>query len=145
MKRVYAGLDVLFGTAVRSYGYWKYVVFYGLLALVAALAWPGRTGAVLRQRPFVALFAAGYLVGYVMLYAWYVPVAAGNRLLLSIFLPFLLVTGTIVAHQGVERAPNGTSRPAVWFVVAHAVMIAALVAELPDILLRRIATVYGGG
>jgi hypothetical protein len=145
VKRVYAGLDVLFGTAVQSYGYWKYVLFYGLLALIVALAWPGRTAAALRERPFVALFAAGYLVGYLLLYAWYVPVAAGNRLLLAIFLPFLAVAGAVIARQGVETAPDGTSRPAAWFLVAHAIMIAALLAELPDILLRRVATVYGGG
>ncbi len=143
-KRLYAGLSVLFGSAVQAYGYWKYVLFYGLLALVAALAWPRRTAVALRQRPFVALFAAGYLVGYVLLYAWYVPVAAGNRLLLSIFLPFLAVTGAIIARQGVETAPEDASRSAAWFKAAHVIMLAALAIELPDILLRRITTVYGG-
>jgi hypothetical protein len=143
-KRLYSGLSFLFGTAVQTYGYWKYLLFYGLLAIVAALAWPRSTAAALRERPFVALFAAGYLAGYMLLYAWYVPVAAGNRLLLSIFLPFLAVTGAIIARQGVETTPEGTARPAAWFVAAHAVMIAALLLELPDILLRRIAKVYGG-
>jgi hypothetical protein len=144
VHRVYDGLSVLFGRSVHVYGYWKYALFYGLLALAAALAAPRRTATLLRGHPFTVLFATGYFVGYTLLYAWYVPIAQGNRLLLAILLPFLTVAGLILHRFGVVDGGGETHR-ARWFEVAHAVLIAALLLELPDIVLRRVVSVYGGG
>jgi hypothetical protein len=144
VHRVQDGLSVLFGRSVQVYGYWKYMLFYGLLALAAALAAPRRTATLLRDHRFTAVFAAGYLVGYTLLYAWYVPIAQGNRLLLAIFLPFVTVAGLILYRLGVG-IEEGEMHRARWFVAAHAILIAALILELPDILLRRVASVYGGG
>jgi hypothetical protein len=135
------GLRYLFGESVRTYGYWKYVVFYGAAAFVVALLQRQRALERIKQHPFVVTFVLGYLGGYLLLYAWYVPIAAGNRLLLALFLPFMFASA-FVLHD-LTGASAGRSRS--WlFTAVHIAVIAAVALELHDILTHRIVTVYGG-
>lgn len=142
--RISSGSKFLFGAAVKTYGYWKYLLFYAAVA-VALLVLHWRWGwDLIRQHRFVALFVAGYFVGYALLYAWYVPIARGNRLVLSLFLPFMFGVGWILAARArAERAAAGGWPH--WYTAVHLVMIGGIVLELPDILTRRIVTLYGGG
>jgi hypothetical protein len=83
-------------------------------------------------------------VGYTLLYGWYVPIARGNRLLLSLFLPFMFAVGWLLAARArVESREQG--RWPLWHTAIHLIMIAGVAVELPDILTRRIVTIYGGG
>jgi hypothetical protein len=138
------GLRFLFGRAVRTYGYWKYVVFYGAVALIIlAMNWRWSVG-MLRKHPFVVLFGLGYFVGYVLLYAWYVPIARGNRLVLALFLPFMFAVGAILyARARAERTGDTGPFPR-WFKAVHLVLIGGIALELYDILSHRIVTMYAG-
>ena len=144
VKRFQDGSRFLFGSAVRTYGYWKYVVFYGaVLIVVLAMNWRWTIGMVQRHF-FVVLFALGYIVGYVLLYAWYVPIARGNRLVLALFLPFMFAVGSILwARARAERAGEGSTLPR-WFTAIHLVLIGGIALELYDILARRVVTMYAG-
>jgi hypothetical protein len=129
---------------VRAYGYWKYVVFYFLAALIAVGSHWRWALDRLRGHAFVIAFATSYLVGYGLLYAWYVPIAAGNRLVLALFLPFMYSAGRVLSEQAShERESTGRRYP--WlFTLVHVAIIAGLALELHDILTDRIVTVYGG-
>jgi hypothetical protein len=39
-----------------------------------------------------------YFVGYLLLYSWYTPIADGNRLIMSLFLPGLVAIGYFLAR-----------------------------------------------
>lgn len=129
---------------VRAYGYWKYVVLYCLAAVVAlGSRWRWALDR-LRKHLFVTAYALGYLGGYGLLYAWYVPIAAGNRLVLALFLPCMYAAGRILYEQAKEEQESTGRRYPRLFTAVHVAMIAALTLELYDILVHRIVTVYGG-
>jgi hypothetical protein len=126
-----------------TYGYFKYVVFYGLAALgTVVMHWRWALHK-LRAHFFVVLFTIAYLGGYTLMYAWYVPMVAGNRLILSLFLPFMYAAARTMREAFREGASD--SRKQAWYFVAvHSALIAGVAVELSDILTDRIVTLYGG-
>jgi hypothetical protein len=142
-RRFVDGLRVTFGQSVMTYGYFKYVVFYGLAALgTVVMNWRWALDQ-LRAHFFVVLFTVTYLGGYTLMYAWYVPMVAGNRLILSLFLPFMYAAARTMREAFREGASD--SRKQAWYFVAvHSALIAGVAFELSDILTDRIVTLYGG-
>ena len=51
-----------------------------------------------KENCLVIIFAAGYFAGYMALYAWYVPIARGNRFPLTLFLPAMLLCLRSFSH-----------------------------------------------
>jgi hypothetical protein len=141
--RLVDGLRWTFGQGVRTYGYWKYVLFYGVAVLAVLVARRRWALEQLREHFFVVAFAVLYVGGYTLAYAWHVPIVAGNRLVLSLFLPSMYA-GALVLRASAERG-SGAGRHPWWFTAIHVAMIAGVALELPDILGSRIETVYGGG
>ena len=144
VTRVTDGLRFLFGRAVHTYGYWKYVLFYGAVAvLVLVMNWRWTVG-MMKRHPFVVLFGLGYFPGYVLLYAWYVPIAHGNRLVLALFLPFMFAVGCILLARARAEQAEARGPLARWFTAVHLLLIGGIALELYDILARRIVTMYAG-
>ena len=71
----------------NSYGYLKYMII--LFSLVFSLALFNRQEAqmILKKYSFVSLFSFGFVALYLLMYAWYTPIANGNRLVLALFTP----------------------------------------------------------
>tara|TARA_Y100000588_G_scaffold388355_1_gene488377 strand:- start:2632 stop:2934 length:303 start_codon:yes stop_codon:yes gene_type:complete len=44
-----------------------------------------------KERCHTIVFIAAYFIGYIILYAWYTPIASGNRFNHSLFLPAMLI------------------------------------------------------
>ncbi len=144
VARLKSGVRVL-GWVVQTYGYWKYVLFYGGCALlILGLNWRWGVG-LIRQHPFVALFGLGFMAGYVLLFAWYIPIARGNRLVLALFLPFMFSAGWILrARAALERGEGDPPRWPAWYRAIHIVMIVGVALELHGILTDRLVTMYAG-
>lgn len=85
------GAHMVLDNVIHSYGYFKYLVIYGLLAL-AGMIWDRRRAVGwAQQHRFMLIFILAYFGAYFVLYAWYAPIAEGNRLILAQFLPLLFV------------------------------------------------------
>jgi hypothetical protein len=76
---------------LRSSGYIDYVGVYGAVLVLAAAVNIRRAWEEIRKNAFPFMFFACYFPAYFLLYFWYAPIAAGDRLILAQFIPLLLV------------------------------------------------------
>jgi hypothetical protein len=79
----------------HSYGYFKYLLIYaGVLVLAAIWQWH-RARLLIATNLVILLFVPVYFAVHFLLYAWYAPISDGNRLILAQFIPvlFLLASG----------------------------------------------------
>jgi hypothetical protein len=129
----------------RSYGYTDYLAVYGgLLILGAALHWR-RAGAWLSANPLLFLFFVSYFVVYTLLYFWYAPIAAGDRLILAQFIPLLLVlaSGVQSLFRGDRFQVRGKS--IAWLTVLNLAILGMVVADSLWALQRGVYLLRGGG
>ena len=87
---------------VLSHGFGYFGLLY--LILVLLIGWQNRSS--IRQSysaenhlPLI-IFIGLYFSGYLTLYAWWTPIAAGNRFILSIYLPYLFLIARAFHHFG---------------------------------------------
>lgn len=140
---VNGGLRVMWNAA-HSYGYAKYVVLHLTMLFMAVLRFRRRASQAVVSNPFLCLFLAAYFVGYFLLYSWYVPIAAGNRLILSQFIPLMFTTSvglkTLLRSSRLETRGWGVST----MVFNNLAMLTILIPDIWFILTVRVATTYGG-
>jgi len=104
VARLIKGIAVIAWRMIRSYGYAEFLILY-LIALAALIVQNGGPAKFFNlfwlTNPALVVFVVTYFMGYLLLYAWWMPLASGNRFVLAQFLPLLfLVT------RGVSFAQN---------------------------------------
>ena len=94
------GIATVFKVAWSSYGYLKYAAIYFLFALLFIAQHGGRAREFLfrGRASAVTIFVISYFACYFLLYSWYTPIADGNRLTLSLFLPGIASIGYFLAR-----------------------------------------------
>lgn len=96
LSQTWAGLRwQVYNHTVAGFGYQHYIVLLGLMSL-AALGWLYRADhaqwwALVRVGWPVLLFAALFLVGYGLLYSFYVPINPGKRFWQALIVPLVWV------------------------------------------------------
>lgn len=103
LKRITTGAYDLNGIMIRSYGYypllWIYVGF-----LVALVVWRRRLcWRVFSHRPMPILALMALFTGYYILGGWYTQIISGNRIILSLFLPFIFTLAAATTSLGGKR------------------------------------------
>jgi hypothetical protein len=145
INRVTDGAQHVTRHAIRSFGYHRYVLAYGLIALAAALSQWRKSSRFLRLRWPLVLFWASYLVSYFILYSWYFPIyRGGDRFILAQFLPYMFIASFIIhsAWQGISlRLGRWRIAP---LVALNIVVATTLVPDIYIILTQRILVLYGG-
>ena len=144
LARFRNGARVVWSNMRDSYGYFKYLLIYtGLLALAGAWHWR-RTRQLIAMHPVPFFFVPVYFAIQFLLCAWYAPIADGNRLILSQFVPlmFLLASGI---HELLRAAPLKIGVRAVSaLTTANVVVLAVVLIDVYLVLTERIGTVSGG-
>ena len=111
IQRVMDGGREVMTRVLQSYGYVDYLLIYGgVLVLAVGLKWR-RAWEAISGNPLLFLFFVSYFKIYVLLYFWYAPIAAGDRLILAQFIPMLLVLASGVQTLLKEdkiRFPGGS-------------------------------------
>jgi hypothetical protein len=144
--RLFRGLLNLRGHIIRSYGYAEFLVVYVIAMVLLFGQNVARTRSILfGTHPCVPLFVLGYFLGYTMLYAWYTPIARGNRFVLSMFLPALLVLLSLLSRaqsDDLHFVCLGRRLPAL---AISPFVLLFLMAYLLIVFPHRVSTMYGGG
>jgi hypothetical protein len=144
--RITHGLKATWLSVVHSYGYAPFFAFYALAACgflttrETLVRMRSRAGELASQ----AFFISAYFLGYLLLYAWYSPIAGGNRFILSLFLPafVLLLTGITYAKR--QNARFGIRKLKLKPQMVSPVMTMALVFYLAVIYQNQIGRIFGG-
>jgi len=146
LLRFVRGFRDLRDRITQSYGYAEFMLVY-VIALVLLFVqnrsqWPSLL--LHRIHPCVLLFVAGYFLGYTILYAWYTPIAAGNRLILSQFLPAMLIIVWVLSYAqnhglgfvffGRRISASSISPVVLLFLIAYVITV------FP----HRVSTMFGG-
>lgn len=141
--RVLRGSVRVIRGGARSYGYFKHLALCGIAGLWLAWRFAPDSLAPLRRRPLAAAFFVSYIAIHFALFAWYTPVASGNRFSLSIFLPFMFGLLWYVQEAGRPRIRLGPWNPTA--AGALNVAMSALVAvDIVLALTHRIVHMHGG-
>jgi hypothetical protein len=91
VQRVVDGGQEVMDHVLSSYGYFDYLLVYGGLLILASVARWRKTRRLIAENSFFLFFVLSYFAIYVLLYFWYAPITAGDRLILALFIPLLLV------------------------------------------------------
>jgi hypothetical protein len=90
--RMLNGFRILHQVAASSYGYYKYVAINLVILIVLAILNGRRSIEMVAKYPYLLLFCLAYFAAYLFAYAWYTPIASGNRFTLALFLPWMFAT-----------------------------------------------------
>jgi hypothetical protein len=145
MRRLQDGAAKVMTRVLGSFGYVDYLLVYGGLLLAAAVVrWP-RARRLIRENLPLLLFFFGYFSFYVLLYFWYAPIAAGDRLILALFIPLLLVlsSGLHAVLRGERFRLRG--RSVSWLTLVNLGVLAMIVADAAWAVQRGVYILRGGG
>ncbi len=142
--RFVQGAGLVLDNVLHSYGYFKYLVIYALLALAGAASERRRAAAWARQHGWLIAFVLAYFGAYFLLYAWYAPIAEGNRLILAQFLPLLFVLFAAVHGLLGDKVVKLFDRPVQLLTGINWAMVMILGVDIFLILSERIGMILGG-
>ena len=102
-KRFVAGFNT-FSNKDYNYGYFKYFYIYLIFCifLIIVVGKIRNNMRLLVKYGFSSIFIFSYFIIYLLLYAWYAIVSPGNRILLSLFLPFMFSLSIVIKEYTKE-------------------------------------------
>jgi hypothetical protein len=147
--RFWNGIDRVFYIAGQSYGYLKYIVLYTSVVVIISLINWQNTMAIARQHWAVLLFLLLYFVSYLLLYAWYVPIASGNRFTLAQFMPVMFFLAAVLSTHQHQLKQSGSKNPfkaiqQKGIMLFYGLLIGMILFELYPILSDRIFILFAG-
>ena len=146
VERFGQGLKLIWDMTLASYGYAPFLLFYGLLA--GLLVWQngGRFGRAFGNAERIILlgFVVAYFGSYLLLYAWYLRIAYGNRFVLALFLPALFVLVWTISYAGRQKLAITFWKSELPATSASLAVLLMLIVYLITLFPSQIATMYGG-
>lgn len=143
-ERIFRGGAEMVLVAIMAYGYFEYfVAFLGLFLLFCFLTWPLVLQTIKRHRGLTA-FTLLYFGLHLLLYAFYVPIAPGERFSLAQFLPamYVLTWGSLRLSNG-RRVPL-FGRQVDLFSNFHTIVFLVLCLDITSILFKKLLWMHGG-
>jgi hypothetical protein len=143
-ERFFNGFEKVIAVAKDSYGYFKYLVIYLAIALFTTLV-NFRHLKIPKSQKFLLLFYFSYFIAYTLLYAWYTPIASGNRFTLALFLPLMFCLTAVINVNASERPQiRLAGRQFSGCDLFNLLVLGMILFELYPILTDRIVTTFAG-
>jgi hypothetical protein len=128
----------------NSFGYLEYLEAYLVFFSLAGVVYWRRAWKIFAADPVPLLFYLAYFVVYFLLYAWYVPIATGSRLVLAQVMPLLFVV-SLGLHTLLFDSKLKLRRFSIHTLdAANLVLLVFLVFEIYRVLTFRVWVMYGG-
>jgi hypothetical protein len=142
--RFASGGSSVLNNVVNSYGYFKYIVIYSCVLIVAILGSWRRARQAMLSRPILCLFLLLYFGGYLLLYSWYAPIVEGNRLILAQFIPLMFTIScglqSLLRSSRLKVGEHSVRTT----VVCNLTVLTVVIADIYLVLTERVGTMYGG-
>jgi hypothetical protein len=144
-ERVVNGAHEVMNNVLRSYGYLNYLLLYGALLIVVGVIRRRHTLRLISENAVPLLFILGYFGVFLLLYFWYAPIVAGDRLILALFIPLLLAfsSGLHSLLGGAEIRVRGQSIS--WLTALNVVILLWVAANTVWALGRGVYVLSGAG
>lgn len=130
----------------QPFGYGKYLIFYSLVALAVVIRWREQVVliCIADGRWIQTGFALSVVLGYVVAYAFYSPIARGPRLVLALYLPTMFSIFWLLSRSELAERPLWSNeRFDLSLFHVHALALAVLafdvVFRLPDVIVTAFA------
>ena len=144
IRRFVEGEQTVLDEVVHSYGYFKYILVYMCMVVIAILLLWQRARQIIMSNRILCLFLVLYFVTYLLLYFWYAPIADGNRLILAQFIPLmftlsyglykLLDASRIIVKEYVVKISD----------LANLAIMIIVIVDIVFVLTQRVGTIFGG-
>jgi hypothetical protein len=145
VQRLTTGSQDVLDRVLRSRGYLTYLVAYGGALLVAAVVKRRQALAGILRSPHLVLFVVVYFTTYLMLYAWYSPIAFGNRFVLAQAIPALLVLSAGL-HALLQTDKIRIGRASIgWLTVVNVVVLGLIAFDAFRAVTHWVYLLRGGG
>lgn len=119
-------------------------MYGGVLALAAAWKW-SQVRSTLSENPFPLLFFLVYFPLYTLLYFWYSPISAGNRLSLAQFVPLLFVLSSGLQTLVKDDRIRIGGKAIAWLTIIQVAILCMVSIEAFQALTHGVYVLDGGG
>ena len=144
-RRIWDGLRHLEERSRQSFGYHKYAVIYGVLALAVLVAERRKVLRVARANLFLLLFVLSFFGCYLVLYAWYTPIGRGDRFILAQFMPFMVsLSAVICSGPARDLAVVVWGKKLGWIAVVNGLLAVVIAIDIYFVLTVKGLTMSGG-
>lgn len=145
VDRFKSGAILISSRALNSYGYFKYVVLYTAVLIVAMVKYRERSIQIAQSNIATTVFLILYFSTYFLLYAWFSPmVDGGNRLILAQFLPLMFTLAIGLQHLFAGSHIKVFSYQFNKLTLINLAVLVFLIFDIQMILTESINTMYGG-
>lgn len=145
LRRPWRGAFKLYDVASRGYGYLRYVGLYLAFAAVVVVVRFRAVAKFIHRNPSIPWFIVLFLTAYLLLYAWYTPIASGSRLFLSLFLPIMWSLFTLLENRSFSLPIFKVRGLALrWPATAHVTVGLLILIDLGLVLWPKLLRVYAG-
>lgn len=144
LGRISDGARVVIERCMNSYGFFNYVLIYAGFALLLVALNLRRSIELVRKHLFLTLFLLSFFVVYFLLYAWYVPIDAGERFILSLFLPFMFTASTIIVQLSKGSSVKFRATRVPLLSLFNTIVLFVISVDIYFVLTHKILTMNGG-
>jgi hypothetical protein len=146
LGRIIGGFQEMTDRIISSYGYIIFLLIYFVMLILLYAQHIPEFIALIRRRRLICpmIFISLYYAGYLFSFAWYTPIAAGNRFVLALFQPALLL---ILWALSIARKHKYTFKMGSIQLIArhvHTVVLVYLTCYIIFLYPERITTLFGG-
>ncbi|MFC1770807.1 glycosyltransferase family 39 protein [Candidatus Margulisiibacteriota bacterium] len=134
--RLFQGIKMTLFSMRRSYGYYKFILLFTFFLICMLFLERKKIPDILEKYKWLIGFNLFYFVVNFLACAWYVPIASGNRFVLSLFLPYMFSCFYLLSVL-----LKGNKKISSFNFLVVSILIGI---EVYDVVFYKIISIYGG-
>ncbi len=144
--RFFSGLHTVNYTIYKSYGYIFFIIIY--IIFLAAMFLHNWKNILLRKdlckKSLQLFFYISFFASYYLMFAWYTPIASGNRFVLALFMPFLFLLIRLLNYARHHNLSFNFGSRKIHPSVLSPLILVILILYMIFVFPFSISTIYGG-